>query len=168
MRTPCVLALLIPLTLALSIPGSCSDLALVHAKIYTSPTEPPIEDGTILIHNGRIRAVGPSTKIKLPRFARAVMVLNCQNRVVTPGFWNSHIHILTPGLLHAGSKSSAEISAQLDQMLTRWGFTTVFDIASVLNNTNNIRRRIAAGEVRGPEFSPSANRFTQEVGLRFT
>ncbi len=152
MRTPCVLALLIPLTLALSIPGSCSDLALVHAKIYTSPTEPPIEDGTILIHNGRIRAVGPSTKIKLPRFARAVMVLNCQNRVVTPGFWNSHIHILTPGLLHAGSKSSAEISAQLDQMLTRWGFTTVFDIASVLNNTNNIRRRIAAGEVRGPRI----------------
>jgi len=38
---------------------------------------------------------------------------------------------------------------KLDQMLTRWGFTTVFDIASVLDNTNNIRHRIEKGEVCG-------------------
>src|SRR2546422_7582706 len=37
-------------------------------------------------------------------------------------------------------------------MLTRWGFTTVFDIASVLQNTNIIRRRIESGEVRGPRI----------------
>jgi imidazolonepropionase-like amidohydrolase len=37
-------------------------------------------------------------------------------------------------------------------MFTRWGFTTVFDIASVLDNTNNIRRRIAAGQIRGPRI----------------
>jgi len=37
-------------------------------------------------------------------------------------------------------------------MLTRWGFTTVFDIASVLENTNLIRRRIESGEVRGPRI----------------
>jgi imidazolonepropionase-like amidohydrolase len=37
-------------------------------------------------------------------------------------------------------------------MLTRWGFTTVFDIASVLNNTTLIRRRIESGEVKGPRI----------------
>ena len=37
-------------------------------------------------------------------------------------------------------------------MLTRWGFTTVFDIASVLNNTTLIRRRIESGEVNGPRI----------------
>jgi len=37
-------------------------------------------------------------------------------------------------------------------MLTRWGFTTVFDIASVLQNTNVIRRRIESGEVKGPRI----------------
>jgi imidazolonepropionase-like amidohydrolase len=37
-------------------------------------------------------------------------------------------------------------------MLTRWGFTTVFDIASVLENTTLIRRRIENGEVRGPRI----------------
>ncbi len=72
--------------------------------------------------------------------------------MVTAGFWNSHIHILTPGLLHADAKSAADISSQLEQMLTRWGFTTVFDIASVLSNTNNIRQRITKGEIRGPRI----------------
>jgi len=37
-------------------------------------------------------------------------------------------------------------------MLTRWGFTTVFDIASVLQNTNLIRRRIVSGEAKGPRI----------------
>src|SRR5579864_1175687 len=101
MRIRGVLAGILVWTLALSSCGLCSDLALVHAKIYVSPTDPPIEDGTILIHNGRIHTIGPSAKTKLPRFARAVTVLDCQNRVVTAGFWNSHVHIFTPGLLHA-------------------------------------------------------------------
>lgn len=139
-------------TIFSSIPGLCSDLALIHAKIYPSPTDPPIEDGTILVHNGRIRSVGPSSKIKVPRLARKVTVLDCSGRVVTAGFWNSHVHIFTAGLLHADKQSSAQISSQLDQMLTRWGFTTVFDLTSILDNTNNIRRRIEKGEVRGPRI----------------
>lgn len=145
-------AALLILSLGASLSSSGSDFALVHARIYPSPTEAPIEDGTILIHNGRIRAFGPSAKVKLPRFARAVTVLDCQGRVVTAGFWNSHVHILTPGLLHADAHSAADLSAQLEQMLTRWGFTTVFDTASVLDNTNNIRRRIDKGEIRGPRI----------------
>jgi imidazolonepropionase-like amidohydrolase len=71
---------------------------------------------------------------------------------VTAGFWNSHVHILLPGLLHAEKLSSQQITSQLEEMLTRWGFTTVFDIASVLNNTTLIRRRIESGEVNGPRI----------------
>lgn len=152
MRIRMVFAILVMWTLASCISSPCSDLALVHAKIYSLPTDPPVEDGTIIVRNGRIRAVGPSAKIKLPRFARAVTVLDCHGQVVTAGFWNSHVHILTPGLLHGEKQPSSELSAQLDQMLTRWGFTTVFDIASILDNTNNIRRRIASGQVRGPRI----------------
>ncbi len=71
---------------------------------------------------------------------------------MTAGFWNSHVHILIPGLLHAEKLSSEQITSQLQAMLTRWGFTTVFDIASVLENTTLIRRRIESGEVRGPRI----------------
>jgi imidazolonepropionase-like amidohydrolase len=126
-----------------------SDLALVSGKIYPSPTEPPIENGSIIAHDGRIVAVGPSATVRIPRDAK---VIDCKGLVITVGFWNSHVHIMTPGLLHAEKLSSEEIASQLEEMLTRWGFTTVFDIASVLENTTLIRRRIESGEVRGPKI----------------
>jgi imidazolonepropionase-like amidohydrolase len=126
-----------------------SDLALVGGKIYSSPTEPPIENGAILVHDGRIVALGPSAAIKIPGDAT---VIDCKGLVVTAGFWNSHVHILTPGLLHAEGLTPEQIKSQIREMLTRWGFTTVFDIASVLNNTNLIRRRIERGEVKGPRI----------------
>ena len=129
-----------------------SDLALVHAKIYPSPTEPAIEDGTILVHDGRITAIGPGAITKPPRFARDLTVINCKGLVVTAGFWNSHVHILTPGLVHADKLSSEETTSLLEAMLTRWGFTTVFDIASVLQNTNLIRHRIRSGESKRPRI----------------
>jgi|SRR6185312_3691725 imidazolonepropionase-like amidohydrolase len=125
------------------------DLALVGAKIYLSPTEPAIENGSVLIHNGHILAVGPSAKIKV---SPGTPVIDCKGLIVTAGFWNSHVHILLPGLLHAENLSSQQIAAQLQEMLTRWGFTTVFDIASILQNTNLIRHRIESGEVKGPRI----------------
>jgi imidazolonepropionase-like amidohydrolase len=149
MRIRGVRYILLVWTLASSISGFCSDLALVHAKIYPSPTEPPIEDGAILVHEGRIFAVGPAATIKVPRHST---VIDCKGRVVTAGFWNSHVHILTPGLLHAEKLPPQQITSQLQEMLTRWGFTTVFDIASVLENTTHIRRRIESGEVKGPRI----------------
>jgi hypothetical protein len=136
MRIRSVLAIFLVWTLSSGISSFCSDLALVHAKIYPSPTEPPIENGAILVHAGRILAVGPTATIKIPRHAA---VIDCNGMVVTAGFWNSHVHILTPGLLHAEKLSSEQITTQLQEMLTRWGFTTVFDIASVLENTTLIR-----------------------------
>jgi imidazolonepropionase-like amidohydrolase len=152
MRIQFVLPVLLLGTLLACGPSRSSDLALVHAKIYPSPTEPAVEDGTILVHDGRITAIGPSATTKPPRFARAVTVINCKGLVVTAGFWNSHVHILTPGLLHSERLSSQQITSQLEEMLTRWGFTTVFDLASVLNNTTLIRRRIESGEVKGPRI----------------
>lgn len=133
-----------------------ADLALVDAKIYLSPTEPAIENGSILIHSGHILSVGPSAAIKIPR---GVTVIDCRGLIVTAGFWNSHVHILLPGLVHADKLSSEQITSQLQEMLTRWGFTTVFDIASVLQNTNLIRHRIESGEVKGPRILTTGEPF---------
>lgn len=149
MRLRVALPLLLGLVFFATVRSHASDLALVGAKVYLSPTEPPLENGSILVHNGHILSVGPSAKIKVPR---GMTVINCKGLVVTAGFWNSHVHILLPGLLHAEKHSSEQISSQLQEMLTQWGFTTVFDIASILKNTNLIRRRIASGEVKGPRI----------------
>jgi imidazolonepropionase-like amidohydrolase len=149
MRLRLALPLLLVLAFFAGDQSYAFDLALVGAKIYLSPTEPPIKNGSILIHSDHILTVGPSAEIKVPR---GMTVIECKGLVVTAGFWNSHVHILLPGLLHAEKRSPEQISSQLQEMLTRWGFTTVFDIASVLKNTNLIRHRIASGEVKGPRI----------------
>jgi imidazolonepropionase-like amidohydrolase len=161
MRLRLALPLLLVLVFPAALQGHASDLALVAAKIYVSPSEPPIESGTILVHGGQIASVGPVVQIKVPR---GTTVIDCKGLVVTAGFWNSHVHILLPGLLHAEKLSSEHITWQLQQMLTRWGFTTVFDIASVLQNTNLIRRRIESGEVKGPRILTTGEPFWVKGG----
>jgi imidazolonepropionase-like amidohydrolase len=157
---------IIPIFLLLGIltlhkPGFADDLALVGGKVYSSSTARPIENGVILVHDGRIVAVGPIATINPPQGAT---VLDCKGLIVTSGFWNSHVHILTQGLMHAENLPAERISAQLAEMLTRWGFTTVFDIASVLTNTNLVRRRIESGEVRGPRILTVGDPFYPKGG----
>lgn len=123
-----------------------SDLVLVHATVYTEPGRAPVHDATLLIHDGRIVAVG-SQRYKLPSDVR---VVDCTGLTVTAGFWNSHVHFLPPELLNAQEKPVDVLNAQLQTMFTRWGFTTVFDIASSQSNTSYIRSQIEAGKVVGP------------------
>jgi imidazolonepropionase-like amidohydrolase len=130
-------------------PCRASDLALIGAKIYPSPTEPPIENGSILVHGGQILAIGPARAIKIPRGAT---IIDCKGLIVTAGFWNSHVHIFTRGLLRVRDSTAAELDDQLDAIFNRWGFTTVFDLASVLDNTLLLRRRIESDELRGPRI----------------
>jgi imidazolonepropionase-like amidohydrolase len=153
---------LFPVLAFLAPPQSeASDLALVGAKIYLSPSESPIESGTVLVHGGHILSVGPIAEIEVPR---AATVIDCKGLVVTAGFWNSHVHILLPGLVHAEKVPPDQITSQLQQMLTRWGFTTVFDIASVLKNTNLIRHLIESGEVKGPRILTVGEPFWMKGG----
>jgi imidazolonepropionase-like amidohydrolase len=138
-----------------------SDLALVGARIYPSPTETAIENGSILIRDGHVIAVGTRAAVRIPS---GTTVIDCKGLVVTAGFWNSHVHILLPGLLHAENLSSEQLTSQLQEMLTRRGFTTVFDIASVLVNTNLIRHRIESGEVKGPRILTVGEPFWEKGG----
>lgn len=145
--------------------GFASDLILVHARIYTSPSEKPLEDGTIVIHNGQIRAVGPSKTTKGPHLVRLVTVVDCTGMTITAGLWNNHVHIFTTGLLHAENAPASQLTSQLESMLTRWGFTTVFDTGSLLENTNIIRKRIATGEVKGPRILTVGEPFYAKGGI---
>lgn len=143
------LALLLSLLLIASTIANTSDLALTGAKVYTSPTEPPIENGSILIHDGRIFSLGPSSTSKVPGAAR---VIDCKGLVVTAGFWNNHVHIFTPALLHVPDSGANKLDQELETMFNKWGFTTVFDLSSALDNTLALRRRIESGELRGPRI----------------
>jgi imidazolonepropionase-like amidohydrolase len=152
---------LLLLVICTTVRSQASDLALVGAKIYLSPSQVPIESGTVLVHDRLIVSVGPMAAIKVPRGAT---VIDCRGLVLTAGFWNSHVHILLPGLLRAEKLSSKQIESQLQDMLTRWGFTSVYDIASVLQNTDLIRDRIEHGEVKGPRILTVGEPFWMKGG----
>jgi len=120
-------------------------LAIEHALIYTSPTDPPIADGTIVVRDGRIATVGAG----LPAPADATIV-PCNGCVVTAGFWNTHVHFTQPKWNFAEWKAAATLDAQLADMFLSRGFTTIIDLGSNPANTIAIRRRIERGELNGP------------------
>jgi imidazolonepropionase-like amidohydrolase len=138
-----------------------ADLALLHARIYASPGAAPIADGTILVHDGQIAAIGSSGEVKVPGEVKSI---DLHGAIVMAGFWNNHVHLMTAPLLNAAKRSDAELSHELAQMLTQWGFTTVFDTASLLTNTNLIRGRIRTGQVAGPTILTVGDPFYPKGG----
>ena len=83
-------------------------LAIIDARIYASPDEPPIEHGIVLIRDGRITAAGRD--VVVPAGAK---LLACRGCTVTAGFWNAHVHFTEAKWAQADWKAAAVLDAQL-------------------------------------------------------
>jgi imidazolonepropionase-like amidohydrolase len=132
-------------------------LVLQGGKVYPSPTAGPIDDAIVLIENGRIAAVGKRGQLTIPKSAR---VIDCTGKVIVAGFWNSHVHFET-GWENVPNTSAKQLETHMQEMLTRWGFTTVWDLGSDPANTLALRQRIEAGEVSGPRILMAGDIFPQ-------
>lgn len=129
---------------------STGTVALVNGRVYRSPDAPPIERGTVVITDGRIAAVGASADIRPPAGAT---VIDCAGQTITAGFWNSHVHLMMNRVWQTSKDGPAEpLSAALEKMLTRHGFTSVMDTGSYWEDTSALRKRVESGEVRGPRI----------------
>lgn len=144
---------LLILFLVCSLNGAAAEhhvLACVGAKVYPSPIEPPIESALLIVEDGKISTLAASQQLKydLPSSA---LKLNCAGKVVVAGFWNSHVHF-EAGWQNADSAPADGLESHMQEMLTRWGFTTVWDLGSVPQNTLALRRRVETNEVPGPRI----------------
>jgi len=142
------IASLLALIFLFSAPAA-ADVAIVGAKVYPSPGAQPLVDATVVMRDGKIVAVGPSAVIHPDKSAE---VIDGRGMVVLAGFWNSHVHLLSPTMSQPPAQNASALSGELEAMLTRWGFTTVFDIASLPGQAIALRKRIVSGEVRGPNI----------------
>jgi imidazolonepropionase-like amidohydrolase len=124
-------------------------LALVGGTIYANPLDEPIRDGVVLIRDGKIARVGSTTVARVPSTAER---LDCSGLTITAGFWNSHVHFFERKWANAAAIPSGELGRQLQDMLSRYGFTGAFDLSSSWENTRTIRDRIESGEVAGPRI----------------
>jgi imidazolonepropionase-like amidohydrolase len=152
------------LTCGQSLPNKSNGLALVGAKIYPSATAPSIAGGVVLIKNARIVAVGSKQQIKIPRDAK---VIDCAGLTLVAGFWNSHVHFTESKWQNAASLSAEQLNQQLRDSFTRYGFTSVFDLGSSIDNTKIIRNRIESGEISGPRILTTGTGIVPEGGTPF-
>ncbi len=127
-------------------PAGAADLAIVGATVHPAPDAEPIANATVVVRHGRILSVR-SGDVAIPRAAK---VIDAKGMHLVAGFWNSHVHLLSRDVTNARSRDRAALERALTNLLTRWGFTTAFDIASVPGNTLVLRGRIRRGEVDGP------------------
>ena len=124
-------------------------LALTNATIYPNPIDPLVTDAAILIEDGNIAFAGPQSLAQIPETADR---FDCSGLIITAGFWNSHVHFFERKWANAAAIPAPELGRQLEDMLTRYGFTSVFDLSSLWENTRIIRDRIESGEVPGPRI----------------
>ncbi len=140
-------------------------LALVGAKIYPAPFEAPIEDGVVLIAGEKIIEVGPREEVKLPPDFETI---DCSGSVIMAGFWNCHVHLMEPKWQNADALPAQQLEGQLKEMLTGYGFTYAFDLATLdLANLLALRHRVTSGQVAGPTIFTAGVPFTPPAGSPF-
>lgn len=129
--------------------GNEATLALVGGRVYVSPFDGAIENGVVLIRDGKIAAVGRRSKVRIPQ---GTGMLDCSGMFITAGFQNSHVHFTESKWDNAAQLPSDQLTSQLAAMFTRYGFTSVVDLGSRLDNTAALRQRVDSGEVSGPRI----------------
>jgi imidazolonepropionase-like amidohydrolase len=149
LRRSALFLFLLGAAISLSVAANAQTLALVGGKVYTSPDAVPLSDAVVLASGGTITAIGSRSEIQLPQDAR---VIDCTGKIVVAGFWNSHVHFTQAVWKNAAGAPAAPLEKHMQEMLTRWGFTTVWDLGSDPADIFPLRRRVKSGEIAGPDI----------------
>jgi imidazolonepropionase-like amidohydrolase len=136
--------------------ANAQTLALVGGTVYTSPDAAPLENAVVLASNGVITAIGSRSEVQIPTGTR---IIDCTGKTVVAGFWNSHVHFTQPAWKNAANAPAAALEAPMREMLTKWGFTTVWDLGSDPTDSLPLRARINAGNVAGPHILLAGNMY---------
>ena len=110
------------------------EFALAGARIIDGTRRAPIEDGIVIVRDGRIAAVGPRSTVTLPARVRTFDV---RGATIIPGLWDMHTHVALPewGPEYLGV-----------------GVTTVRDMGGQKGFLVPFRDAIASGRVLGPRL----------------
>jgi imidazolonepropionase-like amidohydrolase len=97
----------------------------------------------------------------VPRDARRI---DARGTTLAAGFWNSHVHLIAEDVIGARTAPAERVERWLRETFTRRGFTTVFDVASRLDDALAVRARIESGEIPGPRILTVGDPFYPEGG----
>ena len=116
------------------VPVEAGSFALVNARVVQGTAAPPIEQGTIVIRDGRIVAVGPAVTTPVPAGTKRV---DASGTTIVPGLWDMHAH-----------------ASQVDwaPVYLASGVTTVRDLGGDNEFLIQVRDAIRAGSTPGPRY----------------
>jgi len=120
--------------------------ALKHVRVIDGTGAPALEDRTILVEDGIIRAVDDA-KLPIPEGTK---VLDLPEHTVFPGLVGMHDHLFYPGPVP--SELSMPVPVSFARLYLAGGVTTIRTAGAMEPYTDlEIKKRIDAGELVGPK-----------------
>ncbi len=138
-------------------------IAIVGATIIDGTDGDPIQNGVLLIENGRIARVGNKRDVAVPKNARQI---DARGKYVIPGLIDTNVHITGYfqkelfALYAYGEQEPYEkygYSLEGAQMALKYGVTTIMDTYGPLMPLLKLRDRINKGEAVGPRLMVGGN-----------
>jgi len=112
-------------------------IAIVGVTVIDpSSSEPGASDQTILVADGVIRALGPSSAIAIPAGTRRV---DGRGKFAIPGLWDAHVHFMNTGVTAL-------------PLLVANGVTSVREMGGYIDSTRAWQARMKAGMLVGPRI----------------
>jgi imidazolonepropionase-like amidohydrolase len=128
-------------------------IAFLHATVIPMDTERLLRDQTVVVSNGRIVALGPSSAVTVPAGA---LRIDATGRHLLPALCDMHVHLVGEAwniMLPPGSRPTAKELPQ-EQFLFPYlanGVTTVQALSATPEEVE-LRNRIANGDLLGPRL----------------
>lgn len=148
--------------LAATIGLSAQVIVLQNARLIDGTGGDPIEGATVVMSQGKIRDIGPASKVKTPQGAQVVDV---SGKTIMPGIINLHGHIgMVKGLSQDMANYTREnAEAQLKTYAT-YGVTTTTSMGTDDDLILEIRDEQRRGKVNGARVFTALQGFTTISG----
>ncbi len=118
-----------------TIAGShASTIAIVGGTLIDGTGATPVPDAAVVIQNGRIVAVGPRSRVHVPKHAN---VVDAHGKTILPGLWDMHAHFE---------------QVEWGPIYLAAGVTTVRDCGNEFEFITSVRDAIAHGRGLGPRL----------------
>jgi imidazolonepropionase-like amidohydrolase len=129
--------------------------AIEHVTVHSMLAgAAPQQDQTVLIANGRIAAVGPAARIRIPAGAQ---IIDGRDRYLIPGLADLHVHAETPTLVGAFMQRSPlpPETFPTEDVYLPYLANGVVQVLHMSADADTLaqRRAIAAGDVLGPRLT---------------
>jgi len=127
-------------------------VALTHVRIIDGTGAAPIEDQTIVITNGKITSIAPSSSV---RVESAAQILDLKGYTVLPGLVGMHDHMFFP--MGGSPPMYSDMGTSFPRLYLALGVTTIRTTGSVEPyNDLEIKKLIDSGRIVGPKMHVTA------------